>query len=66
MLLTDELTTEAQEVAIQNPEFIEYTVNPLSGQPLRTEIMSVRKALPGNLTPEIAPNLRPGILAQAP
>ena len=54
--LDDELRSEAeriaQDLALQHPKFIEYTRRRPTGVPLRNEIMSVRPALPGDLTAE--------------
>jgi hypothetical protein len=59
LLAEEELSSSearlAQSLAIQNPQFIERTVDPLSGEPLRNEIMSVRPALPSDYTTALAP-----------
>lgn len=39
----------AQELAVQNETFQAYVYDTISGEPLRTEIMSVRAALPSDL-----------------
>lgn len=49
LLLTEELADEeqrlAQSLAIQDPEFLVFAGDPLTGEPVRTEIMSVRPVL---------------------
>lgn len=58
LTLEDELVSDearlAQELALQDPTFVEYTRDSSTGEPLRNEIMSVRPALPGDLSEETA------------
>ena len=58
LLLDDaELSEEgrlAQSTALQHPQFVELTRDPDTGQPLRNEIMSLRPALPSDLTDSTA------------
>ena len=49
LLLTEELTDDeqrlAQTLAIQDPDFLALAADPLTGEPVRSEIMSVRPVL---------------------
>ena len=47
--LSEESAFQAQLIAIQNKQFIQYTRHPENKSPLRNEIMTVRKVLAGDI-----------------
>lgn len=49
--MTDTFAKQAQDLALQNPQFLGYTRHPQTRQPLRSEIFQSRPARPSDLNP---------------
>ncbi len=49
--VSDVLAKQAQDLALQNPQFLSYTRHPQTKQPLRSEIFQSRPARPSDLGP---------------